>query len=150
MPELEAGKLRETMERVKNADCLWLSYVRPPRKPETVPMWHIWKDDRIHLATQQRSLKVRCIRENPRVSVHLPDPLNVVIIDGLAQVIETEEASRASDSLSPSFSEKYGWDLRDEQDGGKFSLALIVIEPVRVVVWGEAGAEERQVWSPVL
>jgi hypothetical protein len=47
----------------------WLTTVRPDGRPDSVPVWFLWRDDETILVySQSGKIKLRNISHNPRVS----------------------------------------------------------------------------------
>ena len=82
-----AGVLR----RFADSECSWLTYVRRSERTSAAPVWHLGHRGRIMIGTQVEPVKVRCVKVNPQVTVHLPDPpdpMDVAILEGDATVYE--------------------------------------------------------------
>jgi PPOX class probable F420-dependent enzyme len=62
----DAGQRRLQVE-----EEIWLTTVRPDGQPQTSPVGFLWDGDRFLVVTQPDSAKVRNLRANPRVSLHL-------------------------------------------------------------------------------
>ena len=70
------------------------------------------------------------LRGNQSVSLALPDPMDVAIIDGEAHVAPKREVDRLADY----FFNKYEWDFRYDENA---KWQLIEITPLKIVVWGD-------------
>ncbi|MFQ5614590.1 MAG: pyridoxamine 5'-phosphate oxidase family protein [Anaerolineae bacterium] len=67
------------------------SFVRPDGRPHTTPVWFYWDGERVYFGSQDGRRKLRNPAANPYVTLALPDPHNVVIIEGEAEfAAETE------------------------------------------------------------
>ena len=128
--------LHAVMDRLRAEKFTWLSSTRPDGRPHSVPMWHVVHGNRIWFATPSTSVKVQNLVENPSVTIALPDPSNVVIVEAWAT-----RHPEMWDELAPMFDDRYGWDPRSEPDG---SHTLIEASPIRVQAWfGETDRHER-------
>lgn len=126
LPEI----LLRLLEKFAAADTCWVSSVRPDGRAHLAPIWHVWCDSRIYLVTPHGSVRARNISVNPRVSVALPDPMNVLIIEGAARPAPARAAQ-----LQPLFQSKYDWDIATDAD---YDM-IIEIVPRKVMAWGNHG-----------
>jgi gamma-glutamylcyclotransferase (GGCT)/AIG2-like uncharacterized protein YtfP/general stress protein 26 len=129
--------LQKLVERFAEAECSWLSSVRRNGRAHTAPVWHVWDRGRIYIVTTIGAVKTANIRENPSVVIALPDPLNAVILEGWATLVNNPRPR-----LQPLFQAKYDWDLDDDDEYD----TVIEITPTKLMAWGEHG-EGR--WSGV-
>jgi PPOX class probable F420-dependent enzyme len=78
--------------RLEDEDVVWLVTVDPRGVPQPTPVWFRWDGDgELVLKTQPRTAKVRNLRANPGVAVHLnssPTGGDVVVLTGRAHVDE--------------------------------------------------------------
>lgn len=120
-------ELRAAISRLAAEPCSWLSTVRADIRPHAVPMWHVVHGNRIYLVTPNSSQKLANIRSNPNVVLAIPDPLDVVIVDGWAM-----ETPASLDVVRGLFVSKYEWDPANERAG---THEVIEITPHRVRRW---------------
>lgn len=122
--------------RLSRESTIWLATVRRDGRPHMVPLWYVWFDGRIYFCTGSTSQKFANMIGNQNVALALPDPANVVIIEG-----EAHTATRAvMDSLAEHFYHKYEWDYRyDESDDWR----LVEVTPFKMLVWGD-GYDEQE------
>ncbi len=113
-----------------DADCSWLASVRPDNRAHLTPVWHVFFEGRFYIVISSRSVKSQNIRKHGYVSLALPDPNNVLIVEGVAAPALDMQAS-----LRPLFLSKYDWDIAQSQE---YDL-IIEITPVKVLAWGEHG-----------
>src|SRR5512145_1459650 len=92
--------------RLQTEQNLWLATVRPNGAPHLAPIWFVWVAGKIYLCTGADSVKVRNLRQNPRVSIALEDGAQPIVIEGLAHPIEQAEAA-----VQAEFQRKYEWDI---------------------------------------
>ncbi len=129
MPDITEETLQKITARLAGPQNIWLATVRGDSRPHLVPIWFVWRDGRVWIATGQRSQKRRNIAHNPRVSLALEDGSDPLVIEGIAAVYED---APTRDALAPHFQAKYGWDFRAD---GEYGL-LIGITPQRVLLGG--------------
>jgi len=61
---------RHVRARLKRENVIWLATAGRDRRPQAVPVWFIWDGSSI-LIYSQAGVKVRHVRENPHVELHL-------------------------------------------------------------------------------
>jgi len=118
------------VKRFAQADCSWLSTVRPDGRAHSSPIWHVWHNGRAYIVTLARAVKTKNILENPSVVITHPDPLNPVIIEGWATPAPAMEAT-----LQPLFKAKYDWDISSDTDYD----TILEITPLKLMAWGKYG-----------
>lgn len=125
IPEDDSGMLSwdHVVERVKPARNYWLTTVTPDGHPHAMPIWGVWVDDHLHFGGGLGTRKAKNIAVNPRVSMHLEDGWDVVIIEGVAEVIDDPDLQERIDDA---YEEKY--DIRH----GPYVWR---VKPTRVFAW---------------
>ena len=136
-PTARDATLSALLDKFTQADCCWFSSVRPDGRAHLAPIWHVWHEDRVYVVTRDKSVRARNVAHNPHVSVALPDPMNVFIIEGTAAPVADMDAA-----LQPLFQAKYDWDISTDAD---YDL-ILAVTPVKLMAWGEHG-EGRWQWS---
>jgi gamma-glutamylcyclotransferase (GGCT)/AIG2-like uncharacterized protein YtfP/general stress protein 26 len=127
--------LHAVMQRLTDEKFTWLASTRPDGRPHSVPMWHVVHGNRIWFATPSNSVKVDNILGNPSVTITLPDPMDVVIVDAWA----TRHQEMWSE-IAPLFVERYEWDPSAEPDG---TQTLIEASPIRIHAWQSETSSQR-------
>lgn len=118
------------VDQIAAAETCWFSSVRPDGRTHLAPIWHVWHDGQIFVVSQAKSVRVRNIMHNPSVSVALPDPVNPIIVEGVAYLVPAAEAV-----LRPLFVAKYDWDITTDAEYG----AIIAVTPHKLMAWGTHG-----------
>ena len=136
-PTAHDATLSALLEKFAQADCCWFSSVRLDGRAHLAPIWHVWHAGRVYVVTRDKSVRARNVAHNPHVSVALPDPMNVFIIEGTAAPVADMDAA-----LQPLFQAKYDWDISTDAD---YDL-ILAVTPVKLMAWGEHG-EGRWQWS---
>ena len=127
---VENPTLRTLVQRLAESDCCWFSSVRPDGRAHSVPIWHVWHQGRVYIITDPKSVKVANIQRHPAVVVTHPDPLNPIIVEGLARL-----APDRLSEISPLFQTKYDWDPSQDAQYG----AVLEITPSKFMAWGKYG-----------
>lgn len=91
--------------RLREAPNLWLATVTADQAAHLVPIWGVLVGDAIYMATDRGSKKVRNLRANPRAALSLPDPRDVLILEGGVELLD----GPAPDGVLDRFAEKYEW-----------------------------------------
>lgn len=130
----------ELLTTFAEADCCWYASVRGDGRAHLAPIWHVWLEGAAYVVTQPDSVRARNLVHNPSVSLSLPDPLNVFIIEGRAELAPEMEAT-----LRPLFQAKYNWDISTDAA----YTAIIRIVPHKFLAWGD-GPDGRwqERWRP--
>jgi hypothetical protein len=68
--------------RLQAARNLWLTTTTPDGPPHAVPVWSAVLDGVLYVYTSRGTRKARNVAAEPRVVVHLPDPEDVLIVEG--------------------------------------------------------------------
>jgi PPOX class probable F420-dependent enzyme len=83
--------VEDALARLAAEEIVWLTTVRTDGQPQSSPVWFVWHDGALYVASEPGSAKVANIRRHPPVAVHLegagPGEL-VVSIEGTATVAD--------------------------------------------------------------
>jgi PPOX class probable F420-dependent enzyme len=129
MTSLSPDTLARIAPRLEAERNIWLASVRADGSPHLVPIWFVWQEGKVWIATGEGSQKHANIRREPHVCLALEDGSDPLVIEGLA-ADQTDPATR--DRLAPAFVEKYEWDFRTDDEYG----FLIAITPTRLLLGG--------------
>jgi len=114
---------------------IWISTVRHNGRPHLTPVWYVWLEDRIYVATGTDTQKFANLRGNQTVALALPDADSVIILEGEAHAADR----KTSDKLAEYFYNKYEWDFRYDETA---DWRLIEITPHKVLAWGDGYDQE--------
>lgn len=93
-------------ERLRDELIAWLVTVRRDGQPQPSPVWFLWQDPEVLLYSQPRTGKLRALRDNPRVALHLDGNGrggDIVVLEGTAEV----DPSAAPADAMPEYLAKY-------------------------------------------
>lgn len=121
---------RSLLARLSRESTIWIATVRPDGRPHMTPVWFVWLEEKIYIATGTETRKFANLRLNQKVALALPDPDRVIIIEGEAHVADY----RTADALADYFYNKYEWDYNYDDTS---DWRLIEITPHRVFAWGD-------------
>ncbi|HZA32575.1 MAG TPA: pyridoxamine 5'-phosphate oxidase family protein [Propionibacteriaceae bacterium] len=119
----------DVRSRLEQATQYWLATTRPDGRPHAVPVDGLWVDDVWYFGGSPQAIHQRNLRTNREIVVHLSDPMEAVIVEGLAswRVVASSEARR----LAAASKAKYGYSPPlDVYTSGVWAL-----EPQRVLAW---------------
>src|SRR5690606_2047663 len=122
--------LPRLLAKFAQAEASWFSSTRPDGRAHLAPIWHVWHEGRIYVVTQSSSVRARNIAHQPAVSLSLPDPMNVLIVEGTARTAQEQK-----EALKPLFQAKYNWDFTTDNP---YNL-IIEVTPRKVMAWGSDG-----------
>lgn len=127
---MDDAKLARVMKKFAEADACWFSSTRPDGRAHLAPIWHVWHDNKVYVVTQTTSVRSQNIAKQPAVSLSLPDPMNVVIVEGTAR-----SAPEQKEAIGPAFKAKYNWEFADDNPYNQ----IIEVTPRKVMAWGDHG-----------
>ena len=116
--------------RLEAAEEYWLVSVGDDGTPAPRPVWGVWLDERLLLSVGSPS-HWKAVRAHPAVTVHLPDPLAVVLVEGTARQATGDEGffRRFVDVYNP----KYSWGF--DPTGPMVTDGVIEVVPSAVLAW---------------
>lgn len=138
MLNLSADASAALSERLRTESVAWITTVTPDGQPQSSPVWFLWDENVFLMYAQPHSWKVRNIRTDPKVSLHLnsdEEGGGVVTFEGSAQILEGHPYAHEV----PAYLAKYrdgiaGIGMTPEQMGAEYATALR-ITPTRVRVY---------------
>jgi hypothetical protein len=128
--EGDASLPAHLLEKLTTAEAVWFGSTRADGRAHLAPIWYVWHKWRAYVVTQPDSVRARNIATHPAVSLALPDPINVLIVEGTAQPAPAQLAE-----LRPRFQAKYAWDIGTDAE---YSL-ILAVTPRKIMAWGEHG-----------
>jgi nitroimidazol reductase NimA-like FMN-containing flavoprotein (pyridoxamine 5'-phosphate oxidase superfamily) len=95
--------------QLEQAKQYWLATNRGDGSPHVVPVDGLWVDDVWYYGGSPETVHVQLVRANPHVTMHLPDPWKVVVVQGEVRVSKpsAELAQRLADLANNKYAE-YG------------------------------------------
>ena len=99
-------------KRLLKEKIVWFSSIRRNEFPHLVPIWFVWVNKSLYIATEKKSVKVGNVQSNPNVSTCLEDGLRALICNGTATLLEVSEmTSVQQQGVIKGFEAKYNWNL---------------------------------------
>lgn len=123
--------------RLRTENVAWITTVTPGGQPQSSPVWFLWEEDEFLVYAQPHSWKVRNIRANPRVSLHLNSDVEggrVVTFEGSARIPGGHPQAHEVAAYLAKYREGIaGIGMTPEQMGAEYATALrITATRVRV------------------
>lgn len=117
--------------RLMQSKQYWVSTTRPDGRPHVVPLDGIWVDDVWYFGGSPETVTQRNLNSNPHVVMHLPDPVEAVMVEGEARYTKPapELVARLVEATREKYAE-YGYDPSPEA----YAEALGLF-PQRVIAW---------------
>jgi len=129
------ARWRSIEARLSREPTIWLATVRADGRPHVAPLWYIWLEGQLYIATGADTQKYVNLRGNQSVALSLPDPSNVIIIEGEAHAADR----KTIDKLGEHFYHKYEWDFRYDEDA---EWRLVEVTPLKILAWGDGYDDE--------
>ncbi|TVT54771.1 pyridoxamine 5'-phosphate oxidase [Amycolatopsis rhizosphaerae] len=123
------GDLLSRLDREQN---VWLCTLRADGSPHLTPVWFVYRPDSVWFCVGERTVKVRNLARDPRVSLALEDGLAPAVAEGSAR----PHTGDCPEEIVAAFLGKYDWDIRKPLEIGGFG----VLYEVPVTRWLLAGA----------
>ena len=125
---LEWGAVREQLEEAKQ---YWLATNRAVGSPHIIPIDGVWLDDLWYYGGSPDTAHWRLVQRDPNVTMHLPDPWRVVVVEGAVR--KADPSPGIAQQLADVSNQKYP-DYGFTYEPSSFTGAL-VLQPTRVLAW---------------
>ena len=127
------------VKQMTNTKYYWITTSSMFNVPHSVPVWGIWYDDRVFVGGDSKSKWIRNLRQNPNVSVHLPSPTQVCMIEGKAVFLDHDDIDEKT------------WDLLDSYYKNKYQQfhgsPYIFVEPRKIFAWKLETIDHMTIWA---
>jgi PPOX class probable F420-dependent enzyme len=80
-------------ERLIASHHYWVATVRPDGRPHVMPVEGIWHDKSLWFTSSVRSRKSRNLRADPRCVVTTDNPIEPVVVEGVAEVVRDPDVN---------------------------------------------------------
>jgi hypothetical protein len=119
---------QDVLERLATEIDVWVASADADGLPCLVPLWFVWHDAAVWLATRATNPTGRNLRTGRRARLALGDTQDVVLIDGAVDTYRRDEVPAAA---AEAFAARTGWDPRQESA----SYAFFRVRPRTVQAW---------------
>lgn len=132
---------RRTLDRLETERVGWLATAGRDGYPHTVPIWFLWQDERALIFSEPETAKVRNIRADARVALHLEtgaDGEQLSVLRGVATLRDDATAAALSELREPYVAkyagglENLGWSL--DEMAARYST-IIEVTPHKLIAW---------------
>ena len=138
MLNLSAEASATLAERLQSEGVAWITTVTAGGQPQSSPVWFLWTEGEFLVYAQPHSWKVRNIRANPLVSLHLNSDDqggHVATFEASARIAEGHPPAHEAGAYLTKYREGIaGLGMTPEQLSAEYSTALR-ITPTRVRVY---------------
>jgi hypothetical protein len=132
IPKNDKGLLSwsHVTDRMTTAPNYWVCTVSAAGQPHATPVDGVWLDDALYFGGSPVTRTSRNLAENPKVSVHIGDGFDVVILEGVVRQerVDKEKSVR----LSQASIQKYGYGSTPEEYA---AIKVQVFRPAVVFAW---------------
>lgn len=74
-------------QRLVQSHDYWLATVWPDVRPHIMPVWGLWRENTFWFSSGVRARKARNLREDPRCFISTENPVEPVVVEGIAEVV---------------------------------------------------------------
>jgi PPOX class probable F420-dependent enzyme len=138
MLNLDAEASAVLGQRLSEERVAWITTVTAGGQPQSSPVWFLWADGEFLVYAQPHSWKVRNLRVNPRVSLHLNSDEagnRVATFEGSARICDGDPPAQEVPAYLAKYRDRIaGIGMTPEQLGAEYRTALR-ITPTRVRVY---------------
>jgi PPOX class probable F420-dependent enzyme len=129
------------LRRLETEQVAWFGTIGRDGYPHAVPIWFLWRDGRALIMSEPETAKVRNLRANDRVLLHLEagaDGEQLTVLRGTA-AISPEPSSAWLERIGDAYTAKYdAWlerlGLTTATRAERYSV-LIEVSPHKLVAW---------------
>ncbi|MEV0356889.1 TIGR03667 family PPOX class F420-dependent oxidoreductase [Nocardia sp. NPDC050697] len=118
-------------ERLESEQIVWLTTVGPSGTPQPNPVWFLWSDGTVLIFSKPDQAKVRNIRRNPRIALHLNSTAtggDVVVLTGTAHIEEVTPSDAETRALLAKYREGLAsLDISGSEFSETYSAAIRIV-----------------------
>ena len=96
-------------QQLQSSKTFWLATRWPDGRPHVMPVWAAWDGERLWLSGGLHARKTRNLLADSRCVLTTEDALNPVIVEGIAEKVDDEQAKQTYLGLT---NPKYGTDYQ--------------------------------------
>ncbi len=119
--------------RLVEAKQFWFAFERPGRSPHVTPLDGIWFEDKLVYGGSPETLHRRLAAEHPKVTVNLPDPWKLVVIEG--EVRTTSFAPEVAEEIAGLLNAKYPEYGENVFEAKHYTEGTPAVHPRRIRAW---------------
>ena len=130
MIDLSTEYGKRVSRRLEEEGIIWITTIDSHNRPQPKPVWFYWDGASFLIYSRPNAFKIKHIKNNPAVSLHLDGDGkggDIVIFSGIAEVVPDE---LPADEI-PEYAQKYDWgferiNMTPKQFGEAFTAAIRV------------------------
>jgi PPOX class probable F420-dependent enzyme len=104
----------DVVPRLAGSHDYWLATTWPDGRPHVMPVWGVWDRGCLWFSSGGRSRKIANLRHDPRCVITTDDPLDPVVVDGVAELVQDPDSIAGFlDALNTKYETDYGLDFLD-------------------------------------
>ncbi|ELS50644.1 pyridoxamine 5'-phosphate oxidase family protein [Streptomyces viridochromogenes] len=111
-PRSPERRKHDLLARLDREMDVWVATADPDGLPCLVPLWFVWDGESLWLSTRPTTPTGRNLRYGGRARLALGDTLDVVLVDGDAEMYDADEVPAPAAEM---FLAKTGWDPRADE-----------------------------------
>jgi pyridoxamine 5'-phosphate oxidase-like protein len=113
-------------ERLAASQDYWVATAWPDGRPHLMPVWGMWHDTALWFSCSGRSRKTMNLKADPRCSISTDNPLQPVVVEGIAELVtDMETLALVIDLENAKYSTSYGIELLDPAVSACFRVSPI-------------------------
>jgi PPOX class probable F420-dependent enzyme len=129
------------LARLRSEQIAWIGTTGRDGYPHAVPVWFLWRDGRALMFSEPNTAKVRNLRADGRVVLHLEagaDHEQLTVLRGTA-TLSPQPTAEWLDSVGDEYAQKYrgglaGLKLTLPEMAARYSV-VIEITPLQLIAW---------------
>ncbi|MER7608867.1 pyridoxamine 5'-phosphate oxidase family protein [Nocardioides sp. NPDC127503] len=123
----------DVRQRLVEAKQFWFAFERPGRSPHVTPLDGIWFEDKLVYGGSPETLHRRLAAEHPKVTVNLPDPWKLVVIEG--EVRTTTFDAATAEEIAGLLNAKYPEYGENVFEAKHYVEGTTAVHPRRIRAW---------------
>lgn len=123
----------DVRDRLAEAKQFWFAFERPGRSPHVTPLDGIWFEEKLVYGGSPETLHRRLAAAHPKVTVNLPDPWKLVVVEG--EVRETGFAPEVADEIAGLLNAKYPEYGENVFRAKDYTEGVPAVHPRRIRAW---------------
>ena len=119
-------------ERLTASHDYWVGTVWPDGRPHLMPVWATWWGQALWFSSGGRSRKARNLAAEPRVTVATDNPLEPVVVEGVAdRVVDRDLIAGFLDRLNAKYATDYPLEFLDPSVNYSFRVSPVWVFGLR-------------------
>jgi hypothetical protein len=111
------------VERLRASHDYWLATSWPDGGPHVMPVWGVWRDDRLWFSSSLASRKARNLEHDPSCVLATDDAQQPVVVEGdAARVVDLAVIATFNDTVNAKYGTDYTADFYDPETNGVWQV----------------------------